>query len=136
MAAPSGIPDYLFDTMTTTIYIYFTQGSHFSGDTKFHAFSRLFTGKTLKSRVNLALNHCLCLSTQMTKTFFCKWHFEKWILKPQIYKFQVLSMFWVKIPGFSHFLSKFQAFSRPGKVNDKILGVYSFPGGNPVMLQL
>ncbi len=35
-------------------------------------------------------------------------------------KFKFLSRFWVTILGFSHFLSKFQAFSRPGKVNDKI----------------
>ncbi len=33
------------------------QGSHFSGDMKFHVFSRLFPVKAMKSQVNLASNH-------------------------------------------------------------------------------
>ncbi len=59
--------------------------------------------------------------------FFCKWHLERWIWKHWIYKF--ISRLWLKIPGFPHFFSNFQAFSRPGKINDKIPGFKFFPGG-------
>ncbi len=38
------------------------------------------------------------------------------------------SMFSVKILAFCHFLSKFNTFSRPGNVNDKIPGFQSIPG--------
>ncbi len=68
--------------------------------------------------------------------FFWKCHLEKWILKNKIYKVQVFSRFWVKIPRFSQFLSKFQAFSRPGKVNDKIPGFQGFPGRVGTLIQL
>ncbi len=48
---------------------------------------------------------------------------ESW--NTEFAKHKFFFRFWVKIPGFPHFLSKFQAFSRSGKVNDKIPG---FPG--------
>ncbi len=44
------------------------------------------------------------------------------------------SRFWIKITDFSNFLSKFQAFSRPGKVNDKIPGFQGFPGSVGTLL--
>ncbi len=43
-------------------------------------------------------------------------------------KISFFSMFCVKIPVFPHFLSNFHAFSRPGKVNDKIPGLKGLPG--------
>ncbi len=46
----------------------------------------------------------------------------------RISKFQVFFRFWVKIPCFYHSLSKLQAFSRPGKENDKIPVFQGFPG--------
>ncbi len=45
--------------------------------------------------------------------------------------FQISSFFprsFVKISGMSHILRKFHAFSRPGKVNDKIPGLQGFTG--------
>ncbi len=46
-------------------------------------------------------------------------------LETENLQISIFSRFWVKIPCFYHFLSKFQVFSRPGKENDKIPG---FPG--------
>ncbi len=100
------------------------QGSHFSGDTKFHVFSRLFPGKAMKSQVNLTLNQLVFMLIMWIwqrgkSSFLCKWHLEKWILKHLFSKFQVFFRFGVKIPGFSYVLNKFHAFSRPGKVKTK-----------------
>ncbi len=50
---------------------------------------------------------------------------EAWNIEFANFKF---SRFWVKIPGFYYFLSKFQAFSRPEKENGKIPGFQGFPG--------
>ncbi len=55
------------------------------------------------------------------------WH------KILIGKFQFFLRFWVKIRGLYHFLSKFQAFTRPGKENDKIPG---FPGRVGTLLSI
>ncbi len=45
-----------------------TQGSHFSGDMKFHVFSRLFPGKSNEIPGHLALNYSVYVdNVDMTK---------------------------------------------------------------------
>ncbi len=89
-----------------------------------HKIPCYFQVKAMKSKVNFASNQCLCwkcrYDKEVNQNYFCKWHLEKWSLKHKNSQFQVFSRFWVKIPGFYKFLSKFQVFSRSGKENDKI----------------
>ncbi len=54
------------------------------------------------------------MTKKVNQNYFCKWHLEKWSLKHGICKFQFFSRFWVKCPGFYHFLSKIPCF--PGRV--------------------
>ncbi len=108
-----------FDLMYNPI-----QSSHFSGDTKFHVFSRLFPGKCNEIPGQFGFESVFLLIMQIWQRcksdLFWKWHLEKWSLNNKIYKVQVF------FPGFElkfqvfQFLSKLQAFSRPRKVNDKI----------------
>ncbi len=95
-------------------------------------FPGYFQIKAMKSKVNLASNQCLCwlcrYNKEVNQNYFCKWYLEKWSLKHRICKFQVFSRFWVKFPGFYHFLRKFQSFSKPGKENDTIPGFQGFSG--------
>ncbi len=78
------------------------QGSHFSCDTKFHVFSRLFSGKSNETQGQFGF--------EVNQNYFCKWHLEKWSLKHKICKCQGFSRFWVKIPCFYDFWANSRHF--------------------------
>ncbi len=95
-------------------------------------FPGYFQVKAMKSQIHLNLNPRFCLDkVNMTFDdifFVCQRYLEKGNQKTQNVQIQFSARFWVNIQGFYHFWSKFQACSRPGKVNDKIPGFKGFPG--------
>ncbi len=84
--------------------------------------------KAMKSKVNLASNHNVCVDNvnktkDVNQNYFCKWHLEKWNLKYRIckfhvfqgfeLKFQVFTTFWANsrhFPGMEKKMTKFQVF--------------------------
>ncbi len=84
------------------------QGSHFSCDTKFHVFSILLSGENNEIQGQFGFKSGFFVDN-VNQNYFCKWHLEKWSLKQNVQS-SSFSRFWVKIPGFYYFLSKFQHF--------------------------
>ncbi len=75
-------------THSTHMCIVYIQGSHFSGDTKFHVFSRSFPRKCNEIQDQFGFES-VQIWQRCKLDFFWKWHLKMWILKNKIYKVQV-----------------------------------------------